>query len=190
MCSSDLVSEFPLLDEEAVAVETVDSAAAIGLLATYLTSPDADQRRCEALVSTRQSRVWERLRDRVDRLSAHGERPMATLLCLGTAAEYGARQQWIENLLAAVGIGAEIVAYEPGEARSSSGAITVLCGTDAAYAESGLGALAGLNTDSPVLVAGRTGFLEGADAPGVTAVFAGADVRAILSDLVDSLDGG
>ena len=184
------VSEFPLLDEEAVAVETVDSAAAIGLLATYLTSPDADQRRCEALVPTRQSRVWERLRDRVDRLSAHGERPMATLLCLGTAAEYGARQQWIENLLAAVGIGAEIVAYEPGEAPSSSGAITVLCGTDAAYAESGLTALAGLNTDSPVLVAGRTGFLEGADAPGVTAVFAGADVRAILSDLVDSLDGG
>ncbi|MEU1981501.1 methylmalonyl-CoA mutase family protein [Nocardia sp. NPDC019395] len=82
---------------------------------------------------------FESLRDRSDAyLAAHGSRPKALLVPLGTVAEHNVRVTFVANLLASGGIesinpgplaGDEIAAA----ARDSGAAIAVLCGTDARY---------------------------------------------------------
>ncbi len=88
--------------------------------------------------------AFEALRDRSDiYLAAHGARPKALLVPLGSVAEHNARVTWIANLLASGGI--ETINPGPltvdgiAAAASESGApIAVLCGSDARYgAEAG-----------------------------------------------------
>ncbi|BDT87058.1 methylmalonyl-CoA mutase family protein [Nocardia cyriacigeorgica] len=83
--------------------------------------------------------AFEALRDRSDAyLAAHGKRPTALLVPLGTVAEHNVRVTFIANLLASGGI----ESINPGpldidgieSAATESGApIAVLCGSDARY---------------------------------------------------------
>ncbi|RJO73800.1 methylmalonyl-CoA mutase [Nocardia panacis] len=91
--------------------------------------------------NARYGAAFEALRDRSDAyLAAHGARPKALLVPLGSVAEHNVRVTWSANLLACGGI----EAVNPGplsvaaiaEAAAESGArIAVLCGADARYAE-------------------------------------------------------
>ncbi|MFI5719253.1 methylmalonyl-CoA mutase family protein [Nocardia sp. NPDC051750] len=106
--------------------------------------------------------AFEALRDRSDAyLAAHGARPQALLVPLGTVAEHNVRVTFIANLLASGGIesinpgplaGDEIATA----ARDSGAAIAVLCGTDARYGTDAAAAVEQLRSAevSTVLLAG------------------------------------
>lgn len=88
--------------------------------------------------------AFERLRDRSDAyLAAHGMRPRALLVPLGTVAEHNVRVTFIANLLASGGIesvhpGPLTVDGIAAAAAESGAPIAVLCGSDARYgAEAG-----------------------------------------------------
>lgn len=115
--------------------------------------------------------AFDGLRDRSDAyLAAHGARPQALLVPLGTVAEHNVRVTFIANLLASGGIesvnpgplaGDEIAAA----AKESGATIAVLCGTDARYGTDAAGAVeqlrgAGVET---VLLAGPEKVLTGID---------------------------
>ncbi|NKY54645.1 methylmalonyl-CoA mutase family protein [Nocardia flavorosea] len=106
--------------------------------------------------------AFEALRDRSDTyLAAHGTRPQALLVPLGTVAEHNVRVTFIANLLASGGIESvnpgPLADGEIAAAAQESGAkIAVLCGTDARYGTDAAGAVeqlrsAGVET---VLLAG------------------------------------
>ncbi len=115
--------------------------------------------------------AFEALRDRSDaHLAAHGARPQALLVPLGTVAEHNVRVTFIANLLASGGI----ESIDPGPlagdgiaaaARESGAKIAVLCGTDARYGTEAAEAVAQLRGAGveTVLLAGPEKVLAGID---------------------------
>ncbi|NUS93925.1 MAG: methylmalonyl-CoA mutase, partial [Nocardia sp.] len=112
---------------------------------------------------------FEALRDRSDAyLAAHGARPQALLVPLGTVAEHNVRVTFIANLLASGGI----ESINPGPlaegdiataAKESGASIAVLCGTDARYGTDAAGAVEQLRSAgvATVLLAGPEKILAG-----------------------------
>jgi methylmalonyl-CoA mutase len=123
------VNEFPNLAEQPLSE------------AARVNSPTA---RYSMECTARRGAAFEALRNRSDAyLAAHGARPQALLVPLGTVAEHNVRVTWTSNLLASGGI--EAVNQGPLEigaiaaAATGSGAtVAVLCSSDARYgAEAG-----------------------------------------------------
>jgi methylmalonyl-CoA mutase len=184
------VSEFPNLDEQAVRRESrpVTPAASPGPAGEH------GGLRITPLRPVRVSEAFESLRDASDRyLVAHGQRPRALMINLGTVAEHTARATWIANALAVGGIEASqhhgfTDAAQAASLLGTSGArLAVISGPDALYPEWVPALCAALKAQGAklVAVAGRPGEHEGAlRAAGVDLfIYAGADLFAILSSL-------
>jgi len=128
-----------------------------------------------ALAPRRDSSVFEALRDRAATLGD----PAVGVRTLGTRREFGARQAFVTNLLAAGGL-------RPTEEASP---VAILASSRKGYAEHGAAAVAELRAAGArhVLVAGRV--TELGDAAGLVdgEVHDGIDVVAFLSDLLDRL---
>lgn len=168
------VSEFPTLTERPVEREPHPAPSTGGL------------------PKVRRDEAFEALRARSDRhLAATGSRPKVFLAALGPASVHTARASFAANLFAAGGI--EPV-HEPVsvDATTAAGAFTAggatiacLCSSDALYAEQAdavAGALASAGA-LQVLLAGRPGDYTGVDGH----VFAGCDVVAVLSSVLDCM---
>jgi len=173
------VSEFPNLDEAAVAVDPVDPAAfAVAAPDLLLPGPQA---RCPALAPVRLSEPFERLRARAEAVPA---RPEVYLATIGDQADFSARLGFSRNLFAAGGIGARVGApdaFDPAET-----ALAVICSSDERYAESAAAVAATLRARGAraVWLAGRPGELESAlRAAGIDGfVYAGCDAVKVLTD--------
>jgi len=154
------VSTFPLLDGP-IAIRRPRSAL-----------PHADG----ALAPRRDAASFERLRDRSRAL---GGGAAVVVRTLGTQRDFGARQGFVANLLAAGGIRA-VTAGSP---------VAVLASSPKAYAGHAADAVADLRADGArhVVVAGRS--RELGDAAGLVdgEVYDGVDVVAFLDDLLDRL---
>lgn len=170
------VSEFPQLAERVVEREQVAPPAA----------------RPGGLPVVRRDEAFEQLRARSDaHLAATGRRPRVFLAALGPAATHTARASFAANLFQAGGI--EPV-HEPLQVDASSVAaafaasgtdVACLCSSDALYAEQ-----AGEVAEALVSAGARQVYLAGrpGDYPGVDAyVFAGCDVVAVLSSVLDRM---
>lgn len=120
------ISEFPLLDEAAVA--TVDVSAFVGSASTGTTASHANVRR---LVPRRLAGEWERLRSAVQPSGA-----TVRLVTLGSEAEHGPRLQWTRNAFAAAGFSCDVRAW-PRVEDIDSGLVCVV-GTDDAYVSAGV----------------------------------------------------
>jgi methylmalonyl-CoA mutase len=176
------INEFPNLGEKPLGTE---SAADV-----------ADQP-ASAPNLARIARPFERLRDRSDAyLAAHGRRPTAIMLPLGSVAEHNGRTTFVANLLAAGGI--EAVNPGPLDGDSVPGAISaagnpaiaVLCAANPRYATDGGAALtaarsAGVET---VLLAGPA--KAWTDTAGTPDAFLqiGIDAISTLTDLLDKIE--
>ncbi len=162
------VSEFPLLGELSGTVSAgtetgfsdEDVAAILG---GYLDHAASSEPRSEPLEPTRASAGWEALRASVE----GGVMLPITLLCLGSDAQHGPRQQWAENLLGAAGFGTRYLAESGAVLEDLAGlaegaAAVMLCGNDDAYAAFGGLGLARLASEltMPVLVAGAQSAFE------------------------------
>ncbi|MFJ6463329.1 methylmalonyl-CoA mutase small subunit [Streptomyces sp. NPDC091387] len=169
------VSEFPQLAERAVEREAVPSAAAPG-----------------GLPVVRRDEAFEALRARSDaHLAATGRRPRVFLAALGPAAAHTARASFAANLFQAGGIEpvhepVEVDASSAGAAFAAAGTdVACLCSSDALYAEQA-GEVAGALVSAGarrVFLAGRPGDYAGVD----EYVFAGCDVVAVLSSVLDRM---
>ncbi|MCX5144738.1 methylmalonyl-CoA mutase small subunit [Streptomyces sp. NBC_00338] len=169
------VSEFPQLAERAVEREPLPAAAAQG-----------------GLPVVRRDEAFEALRARSDaHLAATGNRPRVFLAALGPAAAHTARASFAANLFRAGGI--EPV-HEPVQVDASSAAaaftaagtdLVCLCSSDALYAEQAGEVAAALVAAGAqrVYLAGRPGEYPGVD----EFVFAGCDVVAVLSSVLDRM---
>ncbi|MFD0019674.1 methylmalonyl-CoA mutase small subunit [Streptomyces sp. NPDC058382] len=169
------VSEFPQLAERTVEREAAPSAAAPG-----------------GLPVVRRDEAFEELRARSDaHLAATGSRPRVFVAALGPAAVHTARASFAANLFQAGGI--EPV-HEPVRVDASSAAaaftaagtdVACLCSSDALYAEQAGEVAAALVSAGArrVYLAGRPGDYAGVD----EYVFAGCDVVAVLSSLLDRM---
>ncbi|MEV7403539.1 methylmalonyl-CoA mutase small subunit [Streptomyces sp. NPDC091267] len=169
------VSEFPQLAERAVEREAVPVAAPQG-----------------GLPVVRRDEAFEELRARSDaHLAATGRRPRVFIAALGPAAAHTARASFAANLFQAGGI--EPV-HEPLRVDASSAAaafaasgtdVACLCSSDALYAEqAGEVAEALVSAGAQrVYLAGRPGDHSGVD----EYVFAGCDVVAVLSSVLDRM---
>ncbi|WP_335933207.1 methylmalonyl-CoA mutase small subunit [Streptomyces sp. PTD5-9] len=172
------VSEFPHLAERPVEREPAPAAPAAA-------APGA-------LPRVRRDEAFEALRARSDaRLAAAGRRPRVFLAALGPASAHTARATFASNLFQAGGIEpvhdpVTVDAATAADAFRASGAeVACLCSTDALYAEQAAevaAALAGAGARR-VFLAGRPGAYAGVDAY----VFAGSDVVAVLSSVLDLL---
>ncbi|MET7370706.1 methylmalonyl-CoA mutase subunit beta [Streptomyces sp. NPDC005566] len=168
------VSEFPTLTERPVEREPHPAPAAGGL------------------PKVRRDEAFEALRTRSDRhLAATGSRPKVFLAALGPASVHTARASFAANLFVAGGIEpvhepASVDAATAAGAFTASGAtIACLCSSDAMYAEQAdavAGALASAGA-LQVLLAGRPGEYPSVDGH----VFAGCDVVAVLSSVLDCM---
>ncbi|MEW1688682.1 methylmalonyl-CoA mutase small subunit [Streptomyces sp. NPDC091265] len=169
------VSEFPQLAERAVEREAVPVAAPQG-----------------GLPVVRRDEAFEELRARSDaHLAATGRRPRVFIAALGPAAAHTARASFAANLFQAGGI--EPV-HEPLRVDASSAAaafaasgtdVACLCSSDALYAEQ-----AGEVAEALVSAGAQRVYLAGrpGDHPGVDEyVFAGCDVVAVLSSVLDRM---
>ncbi|GAA4407035.1 methylmalonyl-CoA mutase family protein [Fodinibacter luteus] len=128
-----------------------------------------------ALTPRRDATAYERLRDRARALA----NPAVVVRTLGTRREFGARQAFVTNLLAAGGV----------TTVDEGAPVAVIASNRAGYAEHGAAAVAELRAAGAqrVLVAGRAGEL-GEDAGLVDGeVRDGMDVVAFLDDLLDRL---
>jgi methylmalonyl-CoA mutase len=177
-------SEFPHLDEAAVATEAVDLSDLTGSADVRLPGPDG---RCEALTPVRLSEPFEALRERALQLSAS---PKVFLATLGTASDFTARATFARNLFAAGGIAAVVDAadrYDP-----SIAPFVVLCSSDERYAEEAVPAVRLLKQTGAkaVWVAGRPGEHEAElKAAGVDDyIYAGGDAVATLSRALELED--
>lgn len=169
------VSEFPQLAERAVEREAAPSTAARG-----------------GLPVVRRDEAFEELRSRSDaHLAATGRRPRVFIAALGPAAAHTARASFAANLFQAGGI--EPV-HEPVQVDASSVAaafaaagtdVACLCSSDALYAEQAGEVAAALVSSGArrVYLAGRPGDYAGVD----EYVFAGCDVVAVLSSVLDRM---
>jgi len=153
----------------------------------------------EPLASVRLGEPFEELRDRADAMKDEtGARPAVFMASLGPIAKHTVRSTWIKNLMAAGGIAAEVPAgYKStqalGDALKSSGArIACIASSDDVYAQMAVDAAKALKEAGAqfVLLAGRPGDMEeDLKAAGVDQfVFAGNDMLALLSGLLDRLD--
>ncbi|SCF82566.1 methylmalonyl-CoA mutase small subunit [Streptomyces sp. Ncost-T10-10d] len=172
------VSEFPQLAERAVERE----AAPAEVSATG----------SGGLPRVRRDEAFEVLRARSDaHLAATGQRPRVFLAALGPAAAHTARASFASNLFQAGGIEpvhdpVSVDAATAADAFRASGAgVACLCSSDTLYAEQA-GAVAealGSAGAQRVFLAGRPGEYTGVD----EYVFAGSDVVAVLSSLLDRM---
>ncbi|MFD0343974.1 methylmalonyl-CoA mutase small subunit [Streptomyces sp. NPDC127117] len=172
------VSEFPQLAERAVEREPAPRgpAAAPG-----------------GLPRVRRDEAFEALRARSDaHLAATGQRPKVFLAALGPAAAHTTRASFAANLFQAGGIEpvhnpVSVDATTAADAFRAGGAtVACLCSSDALYAEQAeavTGALRSAGAER-VFLAGRPGEYAGVD----EYVFAGSDVVAVLSSLLDRMD--
>jgi len=148
----------------------------------------------EPLLQWRAAELWEELRARSDQ---HSTRPVAFFGNLGAIPSHMARSTWTRNLLAAVGIDAATNdGFSDTEAlaaawRDSSAALAVICGSDDDYPALLQPAVTALKTAGcpVVLVAGRPGEREAAlrEAGVSDFVFVGADVLAVMTQVLDSV---
>uniref|UniRef100_A0AAU2W2G1 Methylmalonyl-CoA mutase small subunit n=1 Tax=Streptomyces sp. NBC_00008 TaxID=2903610 RepID=A0AAU2W2G1_9ACTN len=169
------VSEFPQLAERPVEREAAPSTAARG-----------------GLPVVRRDEAFEELRSRSDaHLAATGRRPRVFVAALGPAAAHTARASFAANVFQAGGI--EPV-HEPVQVDASSVAaafaaagtdVACLCSSDALYAEQAGEVAAALVSAGArrVYLAGRPGDYTGVD----EYVFAGCDVVAVLSSVLDRM---
>ncbi|MER5274955.1 methylmalonyl-CoA mutase small subunit [Streptomyces sp. NPDC002809] len=169
------VSEFPQLAERTVEREPLPPAPARG-----------------GLPVVRRDEAFEALRARSDaHLSATGARPRVLIAALGPAAAHTARASFAANLFRAGGI--ETV-HEPVQVDASSAAaafadagtdVVCLCSSDALYAEQAGDVAEALVSAGAqrVYLAGRPGTYTGVD----EYVFAGCDVVAVLSSVLDRM---
>ncbi|MFE4333081.1 methylmalonyl-CoA mutase small subunit [Streptomyces sp. NPDC056831] len=172
------VSEFPQLAERAVERE----AAPAEVSATG----------SGGLPRVRRDEAFEVLRARSDaHLAATGQRPRVFLAALGPASAHTARASFASNLFQAGGIEpvhdpVSVDAATAADAFRASGAgVACLCSSDTLYAEQA-GAVAealGSAGAQRVFLAGRPGEYTGVD----EYVFAGSDVVAVLSSLLDRM---
>jgi methylmalonyl-CoA mutase len=177
-------SEFPHLDEAAVATEAVDVSDLVQVTDVRLPGPDG---RCQALRPMRLSEPFEALRDRALSLSPA---PRVFLATLGTASDFTARATFARNLFAAGGIVAVVDAadrYDP-----SLAPFAVLCSSDERYEEEAVPAVRLLKDAGAeaVWLAGRPGAYE-ADlkAAGVDDyIYAGGDAVATLTRALELED--
>ncbi|MFH8475554.1 methylmalonyl-CoA mutase small subunit [Streptomyces sp. NPDC018000] len=172
------VSEFPQLAERPVEREA--APAEVSVTASG------------GLPRVRRDEAFEVLRARSDaHLAATGNRPRVFLAALGPAAAHTARASFASNLFQAGGIEpvhdpVSVDAATAADAFRASGAtVACLCSSDTLYAEQA-GAVAealGSAGAQRVFLAGRPGEYAGVDAY----VFAGSDVVAVLSSLLDRM---
>ncbi|MEO1198744.1 MAG: methylmalonyl-CoA mutase family protein [Pseudomonadota bacterium] len=134
---------------------------------------------------------FEDLCDAADAVAADtGTRPSVLLVTLGSLASYSARATWTKNLFAAGGLDAPFgdtgfaTPDDAVAAANDAGAwLTVLCGSDAAYADQAEAVAAALSEiNCTVWLAGRPGPMEEAlKAAGVSGfLFAGCDMLDML----------
>ncbi|MGW2847418.1 methylmalonyl-CoA mutase small subunit [Streptomyces sp. NPDC001274] len=171
------VSEFPLLSERPVERDPAPLAA---------DGPGG-------LPRVRRDEAFEALRARSDaHLAATGQRPRVFLAALGPAAAHTARASFAANLFQAGGIEpvhepVTVDAATVADAFRASGAtVACLCSSDALYAEQAAAVAGELGAAGArrVFLAGRPGEYAGVD----EYVFAGSDVVAVLSSLLDRMD--
>ena len=144
----------------------------------------------------RDAEVFEALRDRSAAYTAvHGHPPTVVLARLGTRRDFGARETFMTNLLAAAGIDAPSVGSgDPAEvaavASTAQTPVVVLCSSAAGYAAHAADLVAGLREAGigQVLVAGRARELGEDPPPTDGEVRAGIDVVAFLGSVLDTLD--
>ncbi|MFI5748644.1 methylmalonyl-CoA mutase small subunit [Streptomyces sp. NPDC051644] len=172
------VSEFPHLAERPVAREAAPaevSATASG-----------------GLPRVRRDEAFEALRARSDaHLAATGQRPRVFLAALGPAAAHTARASFASNLFQAGGIEpvhdpVSVDAATAADAFRAGGAtVACLCSSDTLYAEQAGAVAEALGSAGAqwVFLAGRPGEYAGVD----EYVFAGSDVVAVLSSLLDRM---
>ncbi|GAA2992230.1 methylmalonyl-CoA mutase family protein [Streptomyces fulvorobeus] len=168
------VSEFPNLTEPAVEREPAPAVPAGGL------------------PKVRRDEAFEALRARSDaQVAVSGARPTVFIAALGPAATHTARASFASHLFRAGGIEpvhdpVSVDASTAAEAFAASGArIACLCSGDALYAEQAESVAAALKTAGAeqVFLAGRPGSYPGVDGY----VFAGCDVVAVLSSVLDRM---
>lgn len=157
------VNDFPLLGEEAPAVETVDLAPIVrhapeasgrapadrswrGLRAAAadratladLARTNDNGAEAEPLWPVRLAEPYERLRDYAEQRRAGGRQPQIFLAALGPLAEHSARLTYAQNFFAAGGIAAVPSSGDAdwlGQAFKQTGcAIACICGSDKRYA--------------------------------------------------------
>lgn len=140
-----------------------------------------------ALVPRRDAQAYEILRDRARAYAArHGAPPSVPIVALGTRRDYGAREMFVTNLLAAGGI--EHVTHEGGlEPGMPPPRVVVLASSPAGYAAHGAAAVAAVRAAGvgEVLIAGRSRELGGLAVDGE--LYDGIDVVAALSALLERL---
>ncbi|MFC9246147.1 methylmalonyl-CoA mutase small subunit [Streptomyces sp. NPDC057136] len=168
------VSEFPNLAEPPVEREPAPTASGGGL------------------PKVRRDEAFEALRTRSDaHVTASGARPTVFLAALGPAATHTARASFASNLFRAGGIEPvhdpdSVDASTVADAFAASGAtVACLCSSDALYAEQADSVAAALKAAGAeqVFLAGRPGEYTGVDGY----VFAGCDVVAVLSSVLDRM---
>lgn len=142
------------------------------------------------LAPRRDSEVFEALRDRA---AAAPNPPAVVIAALGERRDFGARETFVANLLAAGGIAAETVQGTPGEVAAAARArhtdVVCLASSPKGYAAHGADAVAGLREEhiDMVLLAGRRTELGDAAGEVDGEVRDGMDVVALLSGLLDRL---
>ena len=166
------VSMFPLAGETPLARTTRASLPTAGL---------APHRDAEA---------FEALRDRA---AAAATRPTVVIAALGSRRDFGARETFVANLLAAGGIATETVEGTPGEVAAAAAArhtsVVALASSPKGYAAHAAGTIAALREAGiqTIVIAGRAREL-GEDADQVDAeAYDGVDVVALLDDLLTRL---
>lgn len=177
------VSEFPDLQEAAVATDPVDPARFAKALDIRLPGPDS---RCPQLGEMRLSEPFEALRDRAQSLETA---PQAFLATLGSPSEFTARLGFARNLLASGGIA--VASGPPDNAEAAP--VMVICSSDERYAESAGDAARTLKAKGAVQVwlAGKPGELEAElKAAGVDAfLYAGMDAVEALDRMLTAFEG-
>jgi methylmalonyl-CoA mutase len=148
-----------------------------------------------ALEDWRLDADYEELRLAADLYRAReGSSPRLTVMRWGRPAEFHARQLWLENLLAAAGVSAQLedAVESPDQFRApSSGGPVLLCASDERLAEGGIQAVKTLRERgfSEIWVAGRPFAppeeIEGAGVAGF--VHVGIDVVHWLARVQDAL---
>jgi methylmalonyl-CoA mutase len=180
------VSEFPHLGEAPVQREPSPTPA------------PAPSEGFAPLRPVRVAEAFEALRDASDRhLAAHGARPRAFMVSLGTLAEHTVRSTWIVNALAVGGIEADehrdlADATRVAEAFAKAGTpLAVISGPDALYPEQVPALARALKAKGArtVAVAGRPGDHEAAfrEAGVDLFLYAGADLFQLLKTLHQQL---
>ncbi len=149
----------------------------------------------EGLAPHRDAEVFEALRDRsAAYTAAHGHRPTVVLAALGARRDFGTRQSFVTNLLAAGGVDAAVVeSGDPAEvaaaARVAQTPYVILASSPKGYVAHAAAMVTGLREAEVdrVLVAGRARELGKGAPPTDGEVRVGTDVVAFLGTVLDTL---